>query len=94
MPLHQSEVITYTQADEQLRRRVRALIAREHALAKRPPDPEIDLDRIMWEIAVDSATLAFLGLGLALASQADVTAKIATASDAALLGVIKRALAS
>lgn len=92
MPLHQSEVITYTQADEQLRRRVRALIAREHALAKRPPDPEIDLDRIMWEIAVDSATLAFLGL--ALASQADVAAKIATASDAALLGVIKRALAS
>lgn len=46
----------------------------------------------MWEIAVDSATLAFLGL--ALVSQADVAAKIATASDAALLGVIKRALAS
>lgn len=90
MALHQSEVITYIQADGQLRLRVRALIAKANVAAGGPPNPEVDLDRALWEIAVDAQVLTFMGTGLA--DQAAVAAKLATATDTQLSGVIGRIL--
>lgn len=89
--MHQSEVIMYTQMDTQLRLRVRALIAKQNVAAGLDPEPEQDLDRILWEIAVDAQTLSFMGT--TFADQQAVSAKIATAGDNALLTVINRALA-
>lgn len=91
MALHQSEVITYIQADANLRLRVRALIAKQNVAAGRSPDPERDLDRILWELAVDSQVLTFIG---AQNDQASVSAKAYTATDSQLLTVINRVLAA
>lgn len=90
MALHQSEVITYIQVDANLRLRVRALIAKQNVTAGRNPNPEVDLDRILWEIAVDAQVLTFMGTQPDAAS---VSAKAYTATDAQLLNVINRVLA-
>lgn len=99
---HQSEVIMWTQMqspDNNLRLRVRALIAMRNIAAGRDPNPEQNLDPIMWRIACDPVTLGFLGVDPAtmsspLVDQAAVVAKIATAPDSALLDVINAALAA
>lgn len=89
MALHQSEVIAYTQADDQLRLRVRALIAQQNVADQHQPSPENQLTEIMWEVAVDPVVLTYLGTP---EDQDALRAKIAAAGDAPLLDVIRRAL--
>ena len=89
--MHESEAITYTQQDDILRARVRALIVKHEVANNLDPNPERDLDRVLWEIAVDQTVLTFLDPPK-LVDRNAVTAKINTASDAALVDIITRVM--
>lgn len=89
----------HAQEDSRLRQRVQALIAYQNVTAGRDPNPDPNLDAILWRIACDDQTLAFLGVDpatmkSALVDRDAIQAKIATAPDSALLAVINEALAA